>query len=62
MSRSVTFRQRDLAAAMRAAKQAGFAVREIKIGRDGEIVIVAGEPGPAEQPVENEWDRVKDRI
>jgi hypothetical protein len=62
----LTYRQRDLAAAMRAALQSGFPVREIYIERDGKIVIVAGAPStPAETPPETEqteWEKNKDRI
>lgn len=42
----LTYRQRDLAAAMRAALQAGFPVKEIYIDREGFIHILAG-PLPA---------------
>lgn len=60
-SRPVTYRQRDLAAAMRAAKQTGFPVRKIYIDREGQIIIEAGEP---EQPAAaaNEWDALRDKI
>ena len=60
MSRTpATFRQRDVAAAIKAAKQAGIEVARIEIGRDGKIVLVAkgagGDPTPA---FSNEWDVV----
>lgn len=61
----LTYRQRDLAAAMRAALQSGFPVREIYIDRDGKIVIVAGEQPKAAEPDAaelNEWDRNPDDI
>jgi hypothetical protein len=62
----LTYRQRDLAAAMRAALQAGFPVREIYIDRDGKIVIVAGaqsSPTEAAPPdVESEWDKDSEKI
>lgn len=65
MTGPLTYRQRDLAAAMRAALQSGFPVREITIDRDGKIVIVAGTPDttqtpPAEEP--SEWKKHKERI
>jgi hypothetical protein len=60
MSRSpTTFRQRDVAAAIRAAKQAGIEVARIEIDQNGRIVLVAkggdGDPAPA---LSNEWDVV----
>ena len=61
----LTYRQRDLAAAMRAAKQAEFPVRRIYIERDGRIVIEAGQPCPTEEAPagpQNEWDRDRDKI
>jgi len=39
-----TFRQRDVAAAIRAAKDAGLSVARVEIGKDGQITLVAGEP------------------
>ena len=45
-----TFRQRDVAAAIRAAKQAGIELARIEIDKDGRIVLVAkgagGDPTP----------------
>jgi hypothetical protein len=62
----LTYRQRDLAAAMRAAQQTGFPVRKIYIDRDGVIVIEAGQP-PActddnPQPEPTEWEKNRDKI
>jgi len=39
----LTFRQRDVAAAIRAVKQAGLAVSEVKITPEGEIVLSTNE-------------------
>jgi hypothetical protein len=52
-----TFKQRDVAAAIRAAQQAGLQVKEVMISRDGQIrLIIAGET--AEEPKEvNPWDK-----
>ena len=60
----LTYRQRDLAAAMRAALQAGFPVRSIRIDREGTIVIEAGTPPdqPAEPESKSEWDRDAGKI
>lgn len=62
----LTYRQRDLRAAMRAALEAGFPVKEIHVDRDGRIIIVAGTPpcpteGSLPDP-ENEWDKIKGEI
>lgn len=61
--RPVTYRQRDLAAAMRAAKQTGIRWREIYIDRDGRIVIVAAnedeQKAEAAPEAEREWDKIK---
>jgi glucose/arabinose dehydrogenase len=49
--KACTFRQRDLAAALRAAKQTGHDVREILIDPDGKICLVTGAPEPTAEPV-----------
>lgn len=52
-----TFKQRDVAAAIRAARQAGIEVARIEVTKDGKIVIISGaavEPPPPG----NEWDEV----
>jgi hypothetical protein len=54
-----TFRQRDLAAAVKAVVAAGCEVARVEVGKDGKIVVVTGKP---EEPVNNvgndtnEWD------
>lgn len=61
----LTYRQRDLAAAMRAAQQTGFPVRKIYIDRDGVIVIEAGSPAPTEcEPAKDltEWEKNPGKI
>lgn len=54
-----TFRQRDVCAAIKAARQAGCTVERIEITKDGKIVIVTG--GGAEAVIddddENPWDK-----
>ena len=52
-----TFRQRDVTAAIKAARDAGIAVAQVKIQKDGTITIISGvsaEPSP----LVNEWDEV----
>lgn len=41
----LTFRRRDLKAALQAAKEAGLSVAGIKVCKDG-VVIIPGEPLP----------------
>ena len=53
----LTFRQRDLARAIRAAKQAGLTVSEVKISRDGEIVLVTDE-GAKQVKQSPVWDKL----
>jgi hypothetical protein len=47
----LSFRQRDLKAAMKAAKDAGVSVARYEVTKDGRIVIIPGEPvSPATNP------------
>jgi hypothetical protein len=60
----LTFRQRDVTAAIKAVDAAGHVVKRIEIEKDGKIAIVLetrsnGEPLP-DQPEPNEWDEVFD--
>jgi hypothetical protein len=53
---TVSFKERDLARALRGTAKAGLQPRRIEIGRDGKIVVHLD--GQAETPQENnEWDR-----
>jgi hypothetical protein len=60
MARSgCTFRQRDVAAALRAARDAGVEVARFEIGKDGRIVVIVGKPNDAatsQRTGEYEWD------
>jgi len=38
------FRQRDVAAAIRAAKLAGLPVARVEFGKDGQFTLVVGDP------------------
>ena len=52
-----TFRQRDLAAALKAVVAAGHEVVRIEIGLNGQIIIVLGKLGDAAPaPDKNKWD------
>jgi hypothetical protein len=55
-----TFRQRDVAAAIKAALAAGCIVSRVEVDRTGKIVvIVSHEPHAADPVVDgNEWDAV----
>jgi hypothetical protein len=54
-----TFKQRDLKAAIRAARDAGLESFRVDVGKDGTISVVPttapGEPGPSKE-ANNEWD------
>jgi hypothetical protein len=53
----LTFRQRDVAAAIRAAKKAGLTVSEVKISRDGQIVLIT-EEGAKKVKRSPVWDKL----
>jgi hypothetical protein len=55
-----TFRQRDVAAAVKAVTQAGVDVARVEIDKDGRIIVVTANQ---EKPVDasrgrNEWDNL----
>ena len=55
----LTFRERDVTAAIRAVEKAGHQVARVSINQDGSIVVelappVGSEPAPG--PVANPWD------
>jgi hypothetical protein len=52
----LTFRQRDVAAAVRALRQAGLHVTQVKITPDGEIVVSTSEDASVELK-KNPWDK-----
>jgi hypothetical protein len=55
--RPQTFRQRDVAAAIRAAKASGLEVARVEIDKAGKIVLVTTKGTNTEAPG-NEWDTV----
>jgi hypothetical protein len=59
----LTFRQRDLKAALKAAKEAGISVARIEVGKNG-IVIVPGEltPAPAAPDIDPKKLALKEAI
>lgn len=59
MSRGpTTFRQRDVSAAIKAARDAGCEVYRVEIGKDGKISIVTSRELIATSPEPNPWDVV----
>jgi hypothetical protein len=58
-----TFRQRDVTAALKAARLAGTPVARVEISRDGRIVLVMGKPSEIDLAQLNEteganpWDK-----
>ena len=43
----VSFKERDLARAMRAARRSGVPLERVEIDREGRIILVPGKPGEA---------------
>jgi tRNA(Arg) A34 adenosine deaminase TadA len=56
----LTFTQRDLARALKAARAANVPVARVKIDRDGAITLELGKPAESDKDGEggNEWDRI----
>ena len=52
-----TFRQRDLTAAVKAARKAGLEVGRVEIAKDGRISVVVGKAEVSDTAV-NPWDEV----
>lgn len=53
----LTFKQRDLTAAVKAVRLAGCEVARVEIGKDGKIVVVTGQPETSARADDvNEWD------
>lgn len=53
----LTFRQRDLTAAIKAVKAAGDRIARIEIDRGGKIVVIPAGEAQAADAGENEWDK-----
>jgi hypothetical protein len=55
--RPQTFRQRDAAALIKAARLAGLEIKRVEVGKDGKIVVVTS-GDVVEKPADekNEWD------
>jgi hypothetical protein len=58
----LTFRQRDLAAAIKAAQAAGLTVARLIVGKDDCVIVELAPPGangPAPDPeMNNPWDEL----
>jgi hypothetical protein len=62
MSRGpATFRQSDLARALRAARAAGLEIARVEVDRTGKITVIPGKPdsGDQEQEGSNDWADAK---
>lgn len=57
MTRRTAFREADVSRAIKGALKAGLPVLRVEIDRDGKIVVLIGEPHPANRS-RNEWDEV----
>jgi hypothetical protein len=57
----LTFRQRDVTAAIKAVERAGHTVSRVSINQDGSIIVELAPPvgsGAAPEPEFNEWDEL----
>ncbi len=57
----LTFRQRDVKAAIKAVEAAGHRVARVEIERDGRIVVILARPAAPlsdASPGANEWDTI----
>ena len=56
---SCTFRQRDVTAAVKAARAAGVEVARVEVDKNGKIIVIAGKPGCENGKTDgNPWDEV----
>jgi hypothetical protein len=55
-----TFRKSDVRRAIDAVRSAGLSVGRVEVDRFGKIIMIIGEPTPANDnaPEVNEWDEV----
>jgi hypothetical protein len=60
MSRGpLSFRQTDVARAIKGAVAAGLTVQRVEVDKTGRIIVIVAEPGKAEADTgANEWDRI----
>jgi hypothetical protein len=54
----LTFKQKDLTRALRAASAAGRQVQRFEIDREGKIVVFVSKPEQREEAGGNEWDNI----
>jgi hypothetical protein len=60
----LTFRQRDITAAIKAVERTGHSVARVLINKDGGIIVELAPPagnGTAPEPELNPWDEALDR-
>lgn len=57
--RQLTFRQNDVARAIKGAVAGGLTVQRVEVDKAGKIVVIVGEPGKADAVApNNSWDSV----
>jgi 3-keto-L-gulonate-6-phosphate decarboxylase len=56
--RQLTFRQNDVARAIKGAVAGGLTVQRVEVDKTGKIIVVVGEAGKTDAPTENSWDSV----
>jgi len=56
--RFLTFRQRDVTAAVKGVSAAGFLVHRVEIDKTGKIVVITSPEHEIEKRGANEWDEV----
>jgi hypothetical protein len=54
--RQLTFRQNDVARAIKGAVAGGLTVQRIEVDKAGKIIVVVSETDKTEPPSSNSWD------
>jgi hypothetical protein len=56
--RNLRFKENDVSRAIRGVAKAGISVGRVMVDRDGNIVVIASQPGDATVVGANPWDEV----
>lgn len=54
--KTLTFRQRDVTAAIKGTRAAGCDVKRVEIAKDGKIVVITASARGEPDPTANEWE------